>query len=407
MDATTRFVAPLLVGPDTHKAQALALDMALTIAEIADGTQPVIAAGKVAKEEEDRTKREIEILRDVQHPNLIRMIDHDKSAAPRWYVMPVMRRGTLKDTGTKLTGDLPGVVNGMIQIADALGALHWYPRRTVHRDVKPGNIFIDQTGAWILGDTGVAFREDGADPTTTRPVSKDWFPRWYDDELGHAPVTDIYMLGAVGFYLLTGQMKPLDPTFVTKPKFDLPVLFPTTPGIREVYKLLLSVVSSDPEKIKIREGKAFAAALRELLPIVTGDAAHALSVEVQRLRAEPRQLVAYSSEHMVSGPVQALKHMPVWFPIGCDHLVVWITTDHSFSVDIWDSDVTEDPRSSGVLIAGKINRVPVPPELRGRWAFLRMSGIDGAKTGTIKALSVFASGVAEPSISDGPRGASI
>ena len=394
-DATTRFVAPLLCPSDIDKARPLAQDMAQTIAEIADGTQRVIAAGKVAKEEEHRTKREIEILRDVQHPNLIRMIDYDKTAAPRWYVMPVMRGGTLKDTGAKFTGNLSGVLHGMIQIADALGALHGHEKTIVHRDVKPGNIFIGDAGEWILGDPGIAYRDDGADETITRPVSKDWFPRWYDDELGHGPVTDIYMLGAVGFYLLTGQMmKPLDPTFLRKPRFDLPALFPTMPGIREVYELLLSVVSSHPETITLREGNGFAAALRALLPIVTSDAAHALSIEVQRLRAEPRQLVSYSSEHMVSGPVQALKRMPVWIPIGCDHLVVWITSDQSFSVDLWDSELPESQlqQSSGPLVADKINRMPVPIELRGRWGFLRVAGLGGAKTGTIRALTIFAAG---------------
>src|SRR5262249_35354156 len=150
--------------------------------------------------------------------------------------------------------------------------------------IKPANVFIDQHGNWILGDPGIAYRDDGADETTTRPVSKDWFPRWYDDELGHTALADIYMLGAVGFYLLTDQGKPLDPSYIRKPRFDLPKLYPLAAGVQETYDLLCSIVKSEPSEIPFTDGAQLAGALRKLLPAVENSEIHQLRSELRRTR---------------------------------------------------------------------------------------------------------------------------
>src|SRR4051812_38528261 len=68
-EVATRFVNPLLCPPYSDNAKPLSLEMAQTIAEIAEGEVTTIAAGKVARIVGHRMKREIEILRDVQHPN--------------------------------------------------------------------------------------------------------------------------------------------------------------------------------------------------------------------------------------------------------------------------------------------------------------------------------------------------
>jgi hypothetical protein len=73
-----RFVRPLLCPMDREKAVPLAHEMAQIIGEIVSGDAPAVAAAKVAKLGDFRTRREIEILRDTRHPNLIRMLDHDK-----------------------------------------------------------------------------------------------------------------------------------------------------------------------------------------------------------------------------------------------------------------------------------------------------------------------------------------
>jgi serine/threonine protein kinase len=206
-----RIAETFLLPADMDTAKKRALPAAELIAGAVSGGEILVAAGKVTKHPDERLKREIEILADVQHPHLIRMLAHDKSSAPTWYVMPVMK-GVLKER-KDFKGNVLGVLRGMLDVARALSALHHHPKRIVHRDIKPGNIFMTDDGRWILGDPGVAYRDDGKDMTTTRVWSKDWAPTWPDDKLCQSPKSDLYMLGATGLAVLVGE-KPLNPTLL-------------------------------------------------------------------------------------------------------------------------------------------------------------------------------------------------
>jgi hypothetical protein len=288
--------------------------------------------------------------------------------------MPVME-GTAKDAAIRLKGDFVAVVKGVIQVADALSALH--SQKSVHRDVNPG----------------VAFRDDGAEQTTTRAVSKDWFPRWYDDHLGHSTHVDVYMLGALSFYLLTADLKPLDPTFLTKPRFDLPALFPEAQGAREVFEVLKSVVVSDPATMTMTNGAELARALRQLLPLVENSDLHKVRVELQRLRAEPKLILDHSAAGNDQGDAVSLQRAAVWIPNDCESLTVWINSKHedSFALDIVSVDNTKIHSTSPTLSNYRANNFPVPDELRGSWRCLclRASG-SAVGTGRVTRLSVYA-----------------
>ncbi|MDR1764907.1 MAG: serine/threonine protein kinase [Lachnospiraceae bacterium] len=93
-------------------------------------------------------------------------------------------------------------------ILDALEAVH--KERIIHRDIKPGNIFITRDGTVKLLDFGAAMIEDT--PDIERILTPCYAPpEQYRLDGKQRPYTDIYALGVTAYYALTG-VKPDEAT---------------------------------------------------------------------------------------------------------------------------------------------------------------------------------------------------
>jgi serine/threonine protein kinase len=363
---------------DRDGARKNAQTIAHFVSDVVDGTEIVVAAGKVSREPDDRMKREIDVLREVKHPNLISMIGYDTGTEPRWYTMPVMRGGSL-DGRADFAGMLVEVARGMRQIALALKALH--TKAITHRDIKPKNIFLSDAGAWILGDPGIAYRDDDGNETMTRPVSRDWAPTWYSDQLCRSPKADLYMLGKTALSVLVGGDKPLDPTHLTKPKFDLPELYPNANGVRELYDLFRSLVVAEPEALPFTDASDLIPAIDRLLPIIEDRAEWRLQEALRRIKETPLTVFNYanSTQTAVSGPVEGLTLVPIWIPQDCRQLAFWPRGHNSAvcGVNLY--------RADGKALLAKLDAMPdnvptgmkVPPEARGGFVRMTITGRSG------------------------------
>lgn len=158
----------------------------------------------------DRFQREIEALRRLDNPGIIKIIDHspldDDGSVRPYIVMPLASEGDATKRLPLFTGKVENVVSVGLQVARSLAAAH--QERIIHRDIKPGNLLFPGPGfdVW-LADFGICRFGDGA----VTPDGAVMGPRHFsapEIEAGNFqnvdPSVDIYSLGQVIFYLLSG-----------------------------------------------------------------------------------------------------------------------------------------------------------------------------------------------------------
>ena len=141
----------------------------------------------------------------LNHPNIISLYDHGDEAGMAYIVMELVQGRELQHYfDEKYRFSLSEVVRLMGELLDALGYSH--RRGVVHRDVKPANIFITETGSVKLGDFGIARIES---TQKTRAGALMGTPSYMSPEqIRGEPAdarSDLYAAGVVLFQFLTGE----------------------------------------------------------------------------------------------------------------------------------------------------------------------------------------------------------
>lgn len=158
-----------------------------------------------------RFRQEVEILRRLHHDNIITIVDarlaEDRDEEISYLVMPIAQHGDLDARLGIYTGHLGTIIEVAKQIAAALAYAH--AAKIIHRDIKPGNILFPEVGhkLWVA-DFGLSLDQMAERNTADGEVVG---PRFFIapelDEggaLNVAPAADIYSLGQLIFYMLTG-----------------------------------------------------------------------------------------------------------------------------------------------------------------------------------------------------------
>lgn len=164
----------------------------------------------------DRFSREARVLARLKHPNIVEVTDFDRDESQNcWYfVMEYIAGVTL---GQYLRAQylrnqeplpLPEILNLSRQIAEALDYAHSHTPAIIHRDVKPGNIMIeDRSARVVVMDFGIAKELGDPDLTNTGAVMGTYkyaSPEQIRQEQldGRA---DVYSLGMVIYEMYTNQ----------------------------------------------------------------------------------------------------------------------------------------------------------------------------------------------------------
>jgi serine/threonine-protein kinase len=145
-----------------------------------------------------RFDREASIAQRVSHPHVVPVLDKGEEDGIPYLTQQFIRGGSLADKIEKEGPlDLATAVQICLKVAGGLDALH--ADGLVHRDVKPGNILLDEAGVPYITDFGLA--KDSQGSLLTRPGqavgSLDYMaPEQIRGETVSG-VTDVYALGCV------------------------------------------------------------------------------------------------------------------------------------------------------------------------------------------------------------------
>ncbi len=161
-----------------------------------------------------RFQREAKSMASLNHNNIVGVYDFDVEDGIYYIVMEFVSGGTLKEKLESLARNgekmpLSDSVRIILEIADALAYAH--SRNMVHRDIKPGNIMIDEDGHAVLTDFGIAKILSG--PSFTATGAMIGTPAYMSPEQGLGQAgderSDLYALGVLFYQMSTGQL-PFD-----------------------------------------------------------------------------------------------------------------------------------------------------------------------------------------------------
>lgn len=153
-----------------------------------------------------RFEQEARIVEQLNHPNVLPLLDYGHDQEYPYMVMPLMLGGTLADILRKHPLSQIDTGGWLYQIAMALD--HAHGAGVVHRDLKPTNILLDDRGHAYLTDFGIArlMTLTSSLTMTGNVVGTPTYmapEQWRGEDA--TPLTDIYGLGVLVYLMLTGH----------------------------------------------------------------------------------------------------------------------------------------------------------------------------------------------------------
>ncbi|MEL6545341.1 MAG: serine/threonine-protein kinase [Myxococcota bacterium] len=161
-----------------------------------------------------RFEHEVKLTAQLTHPNTITIYDYGQTEdGVFYYAMELLDGASLEEIVT-LGGPMPParVLHTMVQACAALREAHG--RGFIHRDIKPGNIMLSKIGGMhdvvkVLDFGLVKDLAKSGDVGTTQAGAILGTPHYMAPEASSGkPLdarADVYALGAVGYFLLTGK----------------------------------------------------------------------------------------------------------------------------------------------------------------------------------------------------------
>jgi serine/threonine protein kinase len=157
----------------------------------------------------ERFLREARAIAKVEHPNIVPIYLHgiDQDQGIPWMAMRLVAGGSLSQLLKRERLALERCVEILRGVADALDFAH--SKGIVHRDVKPQNVLLDESGRVYLADFGIAKMLEAKDGLTATGMITGT-PQYMAPEQamgrGVGPAADVYALGIVAYEMFAGHV---------------------------------------------------------------------------------------------------------------------------------------------------------------------------------------------------------
>ena len=162
-----------------------------------------------------RFEREVRVLGQLQHPNIVAIHDSGEAAGRFYYVMDYIPGRPLDVHMASGAHSVRDTLQLFVKICDAVNAAHL--RGVIHRDLKPSNLQIDPNDEPHVLDFGLAKLTTGETVNASLPRAMTMTGQfigslpWSSPEQAEgAPSkidlrTDVYSLGVIAYQMLTGR----------------------------------------------------------------------------------------------------------------------------------------------------------------------------------------------------------
>ena len=156
-----------------------------------------------------RFRREAQAVASLDHPNILPIyeVSESEDGLP-FFSMKFAEKGSLQESAASLRDEPRKCVQLMAKVARAVEYAH--SRGVLHRDLKPGNILLNDRGEPLVSDFGLAKLLDGNNDLTRSLTTFGTAGFIAPEQAGDAavdvtPAADVYSLGAVLFNVLAGR----------------------------------------------------------------------------------------------------------------------------------------------------------------------------------------------------------
>jgi serine/threonine-protein kinase len=228
--------------------------------------QPTLGEGASAETALRRFEREAQVTSQLRSPHTVELWDFGVAGDGRFYYVMELLDGLDLDTLVKRHGPLPAerVIHLLRQVCHSLAEAE--ARGLVHRDIKPANILVCRYGGdpdfvkvLDFGIVKVTHAAPGADAAVTQENVLRGTPAFIAPEqiLSRDAIdsrADIYSVGYVGYWLLTGDLVFTADTTIGVMMHHAHTA-PTPPSSRtelpvppELDELILSCLAKDPAR---------------------------------------------------------------------------------------------------------------------------------------------------------------
>ncbi len=164
----------------------------------------VLGGPLASRAEADRLYREAEAVAGLDHPNIVPVYAVGEHDGQPFFAMKLVPGGSLAVHAQDLAARPRDVAALVARVARAV--YHAHQRGILHRDLKPSNILLDGTGEPHVTDFGLARKLDaGASVSGAVAGTPSYMaPEQARGEKGLTTAVDVYGLGGVLYFLLTG-----------------------------------------------------------------------------------------------------------------------------------------------------------------------------------------------------------